>query len=48
MLVNDYLFHGLHLCIPFFSLHEHIIHESYCDEHFGWDKTLALVSANYY
>lgn len=48
IIINGYLFHGLQLCIPVFSLYEHIIHELYCDGYFGWDKTLALVLSDYY
>lgn len=46
ILVNDYLFHGLHLYIPICSLHKHIICEWLCKGHFKWVKTLAL--AYYY
>lgn len=48
MLLNGYLFHDLQLCVLVFSLREHIIHELYCEGHFRRDKTLALVSINYY
>jgi hypothetical protein len=48
VLLNGYLFHDLQLYVPVFSLREHIIHELYCKGHFRQDKTLALVSINYY
>jgi hypothetical protein len=46
--MNDYLFHSLQLCIPDCSLWEHIICEKHCKGHFGRDKTLALMSVDYY
>jgi hypothetical protein len=48
VLLNGYLFHDLQLYVPIFSLREHIIHELYCMGHFRQDKTLALVSINFY
>lgn len=46
--MHGYLFHGLRLCILVCSLREHIIRELHCDGQFGLDKTLALVSTDYY
>lgn len=47
ILLDSYVFHGLQLCIPDYSLHEYIVWELYSKGHFGWDNRLALVSANY-
>ena len=46
--LNGYLFRGLQLCIPDSSLREQIIRELHGEGHFGRDKTLALVSSDYY
>ena len=46
--LNGYLFRGLQLCILDSSLREQIIRELHGEGHFGRDKTLALVSLDYY
>jgi hypothetical protein len=48
ILHNGYLFHGLQLCIPNCSLRQQIISELHNEGHFGRDKTLALISSDYY
>ena len=48
VLLNGYHLHDLQLYVPFCFLQEHIIYELYCKGHFRRDKTLALVSINYY
>ena len=48
---DDMLFRGSHLCIPRSSMRENLIKEKHSGGlagHFGRDKTLALVSENYY
>jgi hypothetical protein len=45
---NGYLFRGLQLCIPNCSLRQQIISELHNEGHFGQDKTLALISSDYY
>lgn len=45
---NGYLFRGLQRCIPDCSLRQHIIRELHNKGHFGQDKTLALISSDYY
>ncbi|KAE8697779.1 putative Quercetin 3-O-methyltransferase 1 [Hibiscus syriacus] len=48
VLHNGYLFRGLQLCIPDCSLRQQIISELYNEGHFGRDKTLALISSDFY
>jgi hypothetical protein len=48
VILNGYLFCGLQLCISDSSLREQIILELHGEGHFGRDKTLALVSSDYY
>ncbi|GLT54897.1 hypothetical protein SLA2020_280560 [Shorea laevis] len=48
ILLNGYLFRGSQLCIPDSSLREQIIRELHGEGHFGRDKTLALISSDYY
>jgi len=48
ILHNGYLFCGLQLCIPDCSLRQQIISELHNEGHFGRDKTLALISSDYY
>jgi len=48
ILHNGYLFRGLQLCIPDCSLRQQIISELHNEGHFGCDKTLVLISSNYY
>ncbi|KAE8661446.1 hypothetical protein F3Y22_tig00113725pilonHSYRG00321 [Hibiscus syriacus] len=48
VLHNGYLFHGLQLCIPDCSLRQQIISELHNEGHFGRDKTLALISSDFY
>ncbi|XP_041026967.1 uncharacterized protein LOC121267171 [Juglans microcarpa x Juglans regia] len=48
LLHNGFLFHVLQLCIPDYSLREHIIWELHGEGPFGQEKTLALIAANYY
>ncbi|VFQ71665.1 unnamed protein product [Cuscuta campestris] len=45
---NGYLFRGQQLCIPDCSLRQQIISELHNEGHFGRDKTLVLVSADFY
>lgn len=45
---NVFLFKGRRLCIPDCSLRPHVVHELHNEGHFGRDKTLALVSADFY
>ncbi|KAE8728830.1 hypothetical protein F3Y22_tig00004072pilonHSYRG00287 [Hibiscus syriacus] len=48
VLHNGYLFRGLQLCIPDYSLRQQIISELHNKGHFGRDKTLALISFDFY
>ncbi|KAE8672958.1 putative CCCH-type zinc finger family protein [Hibiscus syriacus] len=48
VLHNGYLFRGLQLCIPNCSLRQQIISELHNEGHFGRDKTLALISYDFY
>ncbi|KAE8720267.1 hypothetical protein F3Y22_tig00020999pilonHSYRG00012 [Hibiscus syriacus] len=48
VLHNGYLFRGLQLCIPDCSLRQQIISELHNEGHFGRDKTLALISSDFY
>ncbi|KAE8681373.1 putative CCCH-type zinc finger family protein [Hibiscus syriacus] len=48
VLHNGYLFCGLQLCIPDCSLRQQIISELHNEGHFGRDKTLALISSEFY
>jgi hypothetical protein len=48
VILNGYPFRGLQLCIPDNSLREQIIRELHGEGHFGRNKTLALVSSDYY
>ncbi|KAE8664910.1 G-box-binding factor 3 [Hibiscus syriacus] len=48
VLHNGYLFRGLQLCIPDCSLRQQIISELHNEGHFGRDKTLALISYDFY
>ncbi|KAE8696147.1 putative CCCH-type zinc finger family protein [Hibiscus syriacus] len=48
VLHNGYLFRGLQLCIPDCSLRQQIISELHNEGHFGRDKTLALISSEFY
>ncbi|KAE8668905.1 hypothetical protein F3Y22_tig00112281pilonHSYRG00079 [Hibiscus syriacus] len=48
VLHNGYLFRGLQLCIPDCSLMQQIISELHNEGHFGRDKTLALISSDFY
>ena len=48
VMLNGYLLCGLQLCIPNCSLREQILRELHGEGHFGRDKTLALVSSDYY
>ncbi|XP_022864288.1 uncharacterized protein LOC111384260 [Olea europaea var. sylvestris] len=48
VLHNGYLFRGLQLCIPDCSLRQQIISELHNKAHFGRDKTLTLISSDYY
>jgi hypothetical protein len=48
VILNGYLFRGSQLCIPDSSLREQIIRELHGEGHFGRDKTLALISSDYY
>ena len=46
--LNGYLFRGLQLCISDSSLREQIIRELHGEGQFWRDKTLPLVSSDYY
>jgi hypothetical protein len=48
LLHNGYLFRGLQLCVPDCSLRQQIVSELHNEGHFGRDKTLALIAADYY
>ncbi|KAE8699360.1 putative CCCH-type zinc finger family protein [Hibiscus syriacus] len=48
VLHNGYMFRGLQLCIPDCSLRQQIISELHNEGHFGGDKTLALISSDFY
>jgi hypothetical protein len=48
ILHDGYLFRGLQLCIPDCSLRQQIISELHNEGHFRRDKTLALISSDYY
>ncbi|KAE8669996.1 putative Quercetin 3-O-methyltransferase 1 [Hibiscus syriacus] len=48
VLHNGYMFRGLQLCIPDCSLRQQIISELHNEGHFGRDKTLALISSDFY
>ena len=48
VMLNGYLFCGLQLCVLDCSLREKILQELHGEGHFGLDKTLALVSSDYY
>ncbi|KAE8704407.1 General regulatory factor 9, MU isoform 1 [Hibiscus syriacus] len=48
VLHNGYMFSGLQLCIPNYSLRQQIISELHNEGHFGRDKTLALISSDFY
>jgi len=45
---NGYLLRGLQLCIPDYSFRQQIIRELHSEGDFGRDKTLALISSDYY
>lgn len=47
-LTDSFLIHGVQLCIPESSLCEEIIRELHGEGHFDRDKTLALVSKDFY
>ncbi|KAE8670845.1 hypothetical protein F3Y22_tig00112069pilonHSYRG00031 [Hibiscus syriacus] len=48
VLHNGYMFRGLQLCIPDCSLRQQIISELHNEGHFGRNKTLALISSDFY
>lgn len=48
VLLNGYIFCGLQLCVSDCSLREQILRELHGEGHFGRDKTLALISSDYY
>lgn len=48
VLHNGFLFKGRRLCIPDCSLRQQVVQELHNEGHFGRDKTLALVAADFY
>lgn len=47
-LFDGYLFHDVFLCTPAGSLRHLIMHESHNCEHFGTNKTLAMVRSPFF